>query len=97
MNSLDELDGELGGRKVVGQGVLVHVEGGQSEGQLWLQFRGEALLVDVVAALHVQVVQGVEVPLGQFGGGNGHEGDAEQATQLVSARTSGNLKIGTET
>jgi len=51
LNLLDQLDGELGGGKVVGQGVLVHVQGGQSEGQFRLQLWGESLLVNIVAAL----------------------------------------------
>lgn len=55
----------------------MHVEGGQTQGQFRLQLWGESLLVDVIAALQVQVVKGMQIPLRQFRGRDGHEGDAE--------------------
>lgn len=66
--SLDQLDGELGGRKVIGQRMLMHMQCGQTQRQLRLQFGRKALLVDIVATLHIQIVQCVQIALCQLGG-----------------------------
>lgn len=76
-HSLDVLDVALGRRQIIRQDVLVDVQRGQSQGHFWLQFRGETLLRHVVAALHEQVVDGVQVGLGEGGRRRGHKGDAE--------------------
>lgn len=74
---LNILDVTLGRRHVIGQHVLVDVQGGQSECHLGLQLGRESLLDHVVTALHEQVVEGVHVGLGQVCSRSGHKGYAE--------------------
>lgn len=92
---LDRFHRQLGRRDVVRQRVLVDVQRGQPERHLRLQFGREALLRHIVAALHVQVVEGAEVALRQLRGGDRHEGHAEQAAQLVRTGPRGYLHVGT--
>lgn len=51
MYSLDSLDRDLAIRDVVGHGVLMDVQRGQSQGDVVLELRGVALLDHVVTAL----------------------------------------------
>lgn len=89
---LDGFHGALGGRQIICQDVLMDVQGCQSKGHVRLEFGGEPLLCHIVAALHEQIVQGVQVVLGQGGGRRWHEGDAEQATQFMSTGPGGDLR-----
>jgi hypothetical protein len=72
--------------------VLVDVEGGQAEGRVVLELGGESLLDDVIAALGVQVVEGVEVSLGEGGGRRRHESHPKEAAELVGPRPRSNLQ-----
>lgn len=89
---LDRFNRQLGRRNVVRQRVLVDVQSGQPERHLGLQFGCKALLRHIVAALHVQVVEGIQVALCQLRGGDRHEGHAEQAAQLVRTGSGGYLQ-----
>lgn len=90
---LDRFHRQLGRRYVVGQRMLVDVQRGQPQRHLRLQFRRKAFLRHIVAALHVQVVEGAQVALGQLGGRHRHECDAEEAAQLVRAGSGGYLLL----
>lgn len=61
----------------------MHVQGGQPQRHLRLQLGREPLLGDVVAALQKQIVQRVQVLLGQACRRHGHERNPEEAAQLV--------------
>ena len=89
---LYRLDGELRRRDVIGERVLVDVERRQPDGGVVLEFRGEPLLDNVIAALRVQVIQRVEVPLSERSCGRRHEGHAEKTAEFVSPRARGDLK-----
>lgn len=60
---------------------------GQHQRRVVLQFRCEPLLDYVVAALRVQVIQRVQVLLGEGGGRRRHERHSEQTPQFMGART----------
>lgn len=72
--------------------MLVDVQGGQPKGYVRLQLWGEALLRHVVAALHEQVVESVQVCLCDGRRRRWHKGNAEEAAQLVGARSRGDLR-----
>ena len=78
--------------EAVGHGVLVNVQGCQSQGHLVLQLRSESLLDDVVAALDIQVLERHGVGPQQLVGVSRYEGDSEQAAEVVSTRAGGNLE-----
>lgn len=58
----------------------MNVQGCQSKGHVRLEFGREPFLCHIVAALHEEIVECVQVGLGQGGSRRWHEGDAEQAT-----------------
>lgn len=60
---LDRFDIALEGGQIVGQNVLMDVQGGQSKGDVGLKLGRKAFLGDVIAALHKQVVEGVQIGL----------------------------------
>ena len=72
--------------------MLVDVKSCQPQGDLVLQLRREPLLDDVVAALDVEILEGHRVRPEQLVGVRGHEGDSEQAAEVVSARSGGDLE-----
>ena len=78
--------------EAAGHRVLVNVESSESQGNLVLQLRGEPLLDHVVTALDVQVLERNGVGPQQLVGVSGHEGDSEQAAEVVSSGSGGDLK-----
>lgn len=59
------------------------MESSQSQRSIILEFGGETFLNNVITTLRVEVIQGIEVPLGQSGSRWGHEGNPEQTPKLV--------------
>ena len=82
----------VAGVQSIGDGVLVDVKGCQPQGDLVLQLRREPLLDDVVAALDIEILEGHRVRPQQLVGVGGDEGDPEQAAEVVSARSGGDLE-----
>jgi len=72
--------------------VLVNLQRGQPQGHVVLQLGGESLLHDVVAALHVEVLESHGVFAQELQRVGGHEGDAEEAAKVVRARTRSDLR-----
>ncbi len=96
MHLLDGLDCDLGVGPVAGHHVLVHVERGQPQRQLVLELGREPLVHHVVAALHVQVLEGHGVGAQERERVARHERHPEQAAKVVRARPGGDLKGGGE-
>lgn len=71
--------------------MLMNVESGEPERNIWLELGREALLGHVVTALHVQVVQRVQVFLSERRGRYRNECYAEQAAQFMGSGSSSYL------
>ena len=70
----------------------MNVESSQAQSQLVLELGSEPLLHHVIAALHVQILESHGVCSEKLVCIVGNEGDSKQTSQVVGARTRGNLK-----